>query len=148
MARRARPLVAARSAAGLGGARFPRLLAATATAFLPIPLSLGSIYSMNAMDLLLWAVALWLVTRILSGGDERLWLAFGVVCGLGLLNKISVLFLGFGLLVGLLLARRFSLLRSRWFWASGLVALAIFLPHLLWQHANGWPTLAFMANAG
>jgi len=147
LAAAATAFVAARIAAELGGGRFARLLAATATAFLPITLSLGSIYSMNAMDLLLWAVALWLVTRILSGGDERLWLAFGVVCGLGLLNKISVLFLGFGLLVGLLLARRFSLLRSRWFWASGLVALAIFLPHLLWQHANGWPTLEFMASA-
>ena len=30
---------------------------------------------------------------------------------------------------------------------AALLAFAIFLPHLLWQHANGWPTLEFMANA-
>jgi hypothetical protein len=27
------------------------------------------------------------------------------------------------------------------------LALALFVPHLLWQRAHGWPTLEFMANA-
>jgi len=30
---------------------------------------------------------------------------------------------------------------------KGKPAQVLFLPHLLWQHANGWPTLEFMANA-
>ena len=84
---------------------------------------------------------------VLSGGPERLWLAFGAAAGVGLLNKISVLYLGFGLLVGLVLARRWDVLRSRFFWAGGALAFVIFLPHLLWQRAHGWPTLEFMANA-
>jgi hypothetical protein len=49
--------------------------------------------------------------------------------------------------VGLVLARRWDVFRSRLFWAGGVLAFAIFLPHLLWQHAHGWPTLEFMANA-
>ena len=102
---------------------------------------------MNAFDLLFWALIAWILVRVLSGGRERLWLAFGAVAGLGLLNKISILYLGFGLVVGLVLARRWDVFRSRLFWAGGLLAFAIFLPHLLWQHANGWPTLEFMANA-
>jgi hypothetical protein len=69
------------------------------------------------------------------------------VAGLGLLNKISVLFLGFGLVVGLLLTRRWDVFRSRWFWIGGGLAGVIFLPHLVWQQLNGWPTLEFMANA-
>jgi len=72
---------------------------------------------------------------------------FGAVAGLGLLNKISVLFLRFGLVVGLLLARRWDAFRSRWFWIAGGLVGVIFLPHLVWQHLNGWPTLEFMANA-
>ena len=139
--------LAGRIALSLGGGPFAVALAAVATGLAPVALSLGSYYSMNVFDLLFWALIAWILVRVLSGGDERLWLAFGAVAGLGLLNKISILFLGFGLVVGLVFARRWDVFRSRRFWAGGLLALAIFLPHLLWQQANGWPTLEFMANA-
>jgi hypothetical protein len=139
--------LAGRVAGALGGGPFARALAGIATGLAPVVLSLGSYYSMNALDLLFWALIAWILVRVLRGGDERLWLAFGVAAGLGLLNKISVLYLGFGLAVGLVLARRWDVFRTRLFWAGGLLAGAIFLPHLAWQHANGWPTLEFMANA-
>ena len=139
--------LAGRTAAALGGGPFARALAGLATGLAPVVLSLGSYYSMNVFDLLFWALIAWILVRVLSGGPERLWLAFGAAAGIGLLNKISVLYLGFAVLVGLVLARRWDVLRSRLFWAGGVLAVAIFLPHLLWQHANGWPTLEFMANA-
>jgi hypothetical protein len=139
--------VAARVARELGGGLFARLLTGLAVALLPVSLSLGSTFSMNVFDLLFWAVLFWILARVLAGGDERLWLVFGAVAGLGLLNKISVLFLGFGLVVGLLVARRGDVFRSRWFWIGGGLAGLIFLPHLAWQQLNGWPTFEFMANA-
>jgi hypothetical protein len=139
--------VAARVAKELGGGPFARLFTGLAVALLPVSLSLGSIYSMNVFDLLFWAALFWILVRVLTGSDDRLWLAFGAVAGLGLLNKISVLFLGFGLVVGLLLARRWDVFRSRWFWIGGGLAGLVFLPHLVWQQLNGWPTLEFMANA-
>jgi hypothetical protein len=139
--------LAGRIAQALGGGPFAVALAAIATGLAPVALSLGSYYSMNAFDLLFWALIAWILVRVLSDGPERLWLAFGAVAGLGLLNKISILYLGFGLVVGLVLARRWDVFRSRLFWAGGLLAFAIFLPHLVWQQANGWPTLEFMANA-
>jgi hypothetical protein len=139
--------LAGRIARALGGGSFAVALAAVATGLAPVALSLGSYYSMNAFDLLFWALIAWILVRVLSDGPERLWLAFGAVAGLGLLNKISILYLGFGLVVGLVLARRWDVFRSRLFWAGGILALAIFLPHLVWQQANGWPTLEFMANA-
>jgi hypothetical protein len=139
--------VVARIAKELGGGAFARLLAGLTAALLPVSLSLGSIYSMNAFDLLFWAVLFWLLTRLLGGGDPRLWLAFGAVAGLGLLNKISVLFLGFGLVVGLVLSRRWDVFRSRWLWLGGGLAAVVFLPHLVWQQLNSWLTLEFMANA-
>ena len=139
--------LAGRVAAALGGGPFARALAGLATGLAPVALSLGSTYSMNAFDLLFWALIAWILVRVLSGGSERLWLAFGAAAGVGLLNKISILYLGFGLVVGLVLARRWDVFRSRLFWAGGVLAFAIFLPHLVWQHSNGWPTLEFMANA-
>jgi hypothetical protein len=139
--------VAARIAKELGGGLFARLFTGVVMALLPIALALGSVYSMNVFDLLFWAVLYWILVRVLSGKDARLWLAFGAVAGLGLLNKISVLFLGFGLVVGLVLSRRWDVFRSRWFWTGGVVAGVIFLPHLIWEQVNGWPTLEFMDNA-
>ena len=53
---------------------------------------------------LCWAALWWIVARYLRTGNERLWLLFGLVAGVGLENKISVLFLGFGVVCGLLIA--------------------------------------------
>lgn len=66
---------------------------------------------------------------------------------IGLMNKISMLFLGFGLFVGLLLTRQRKQLLSGWFWAGGAIAGLVFIPHIAWQMHYGWPTLEFMANA-
>jgi hypothetical protein len=139
----------------LGGGRFAQGLAMTAAIVAPLYLGLNGFYSMNAFDLLLWAAAAAVLIRILQGAgeraagtvDTRLWLLLGLVLGLGLMNKISVLWLGFGLFIGLVLtpARRFLLTRGPWL--AGILALVIFLPHILWQVANDWPTLEFIRNA-
>lgn len=135
------------SARALGGGRFAVALAGLAFGFSPVILSLASVLSMNSLDLLFWALGFRLLAALLAGGDERGWLLFGAIAGVGLLNKISMLFLGFGVVLGLLVARRWDALRSRYFWLGGLLAGALFAPHLLWQRANGWPTLEFMENA-
>jgi hypothetical protein len=139
--------VAQRLARALGGTSFASLLAGLATAVAPVYLSLFSILSMNAFDVLAWGLLFWLAARLLAGADPRLWLAFGAVAGIGLENKVSVLFLGFGLAVGLIVTRRWDVLRQRWPWLGGALAFALFLPHLIWQAAHGWPTLEFMENA-
>jgi hypothetical protein len=131
----------------LGGGGFAQTLAALATLLCPVYLSLFSILSMNAFDVLVWAAAFLVLARLLRTGDQRLWLAFGVLAGIGLQNKISVLFLGFGLTVGLGLSRRWDAFRSRYLWIGGGIAVLIFLPHVLWQMTHGWPTLEFMENA-
>jgi hypothetical protein len=136
-----------RIARTLGGRQWAELLAGTAAATAPALLAAAGYLSMNAFDLLFWALGFWLLARLFAGGDPRGWLALGVVLGLGLQNKLSVLLLGFGLAVGVLLTRQWPLLRSRWPWLGAMGALLLFLPHLLWQAAHGWPTLEFMANA-
>jgi hypothetical protein len=67
--------------------------------------------------------------------------------GLGLLDKISMLWFGFGLVVGLALTSHRRHLATPWPYAAGAIAFALFLPHVLWQVVNGWPTLEFMRNA-
>ncbi len=140
-------LLAGDIAADLGGGRWARVQAQLLTATAPIYLSLFSIYSMNALDVLIWAGLARIVVRILSGGSDRLWLGFGVLAGIGLENKVDVGLLGAGLVAGLALARRFDVLRSRWIWLGGACAAVLFAPHVVWQAAHGWPTREFVANA-
>lgn len=131
----------------LGGGRWARLLAQLLTATAPIYLGLFSIFSMNAFNVLIWAGLARLASYLLAGGNPRLWLAFGVLAGIGLENKFDVGLLGAGLALGLILGRRFDVLRERWLWLGGALAALIFLPHVLWQAHHGWPTREFVANA-
>ncbi len=140
--------LAGRIAGQLGGGLFARVLATVASLAAPIYLGVSGYVSMNAFDVLIWAAAASLLIRILDSGPSRLWLLLGVLLGLGLLNKLSVLWLGAGLLLGLVLSaegRRH--LRTPWPWLAGAAAGLVFLPHVLWQVANGWPTLEFIRNA-
>ncbi len=137
-------------AAEVGGRRFAQALAALSVALAPVLVSLFTYFSMNAFDLLLWALAWWLFARILRAGagtSTRTWLALGAVLGLALETKIGVLSLGLGLLVSLIVCRRWQLLRTRGPWLAAAVAVLLFLPHIAWQVQHGWPTLEFMHNA-
>ena len=63
---------------------------------------------MNAFEPLFWLLCAWIAIRIVKGASPRLWLLFGVVAGLGLENKHSMLVFGFALVVGLLLSGQAS----------------------------------------
>ena len=130
----------------LGGGPFAQALAMTATLVAPFDLALGQYYSMNAIDLLVWALCARIFLEIVLGGSERLWLVLGVVLGIGLENKISVLWLGGGLLAGLLLTPQRALLRTRGPWIAGAIAFLLFTPHVVWQIAHGWPIREFIRN--
>jgi hypothetical protein len=131
----------------LGAGRFGQLFAQVCVLVAPVYLALCHIFSMNAFDVLFWLAAFYILVLIFDGGSPKLWVAFGLVEGLGLENKISMLFLGFGLVVGLVLSRQRRHFLSGWFWLGGALAGLIFLPYVLWQIPNGWPTLEFMHNA-
>src|SRR4028119_224009 len=80
----------------LGGGRFAQLLAAVCALTAPVYLFMFHTFSMNPFDVLFWTLGALVVARIARTGDGRLWLLFGAITGLGLLNKHSVLFFGFG----------------------------------------------------
>ena len=131
----------------LGGGRFASALSALCVVAAPVLLGQGRYFSMNSFDILFWAAASYIVVKIMTGGSPRLWLLFGLVVGLGLQNKYSVGFLCIGLAAGLVLTTDRKHLTTRWFWLGALVAFLIFLPHLVWEMANGFPSLEFMRNA-
>ena len=131
----------------LGGGRFAQGLAGLAVIVAPTYLFTFHILSMNVFDVLFWTLASWVVARILRRGEPRLWLLFGLVAGVGLENKHSLLFLGFGVFVALVLTPARCQLATPWPWLGGAIAALLLLPNLLWEVRLGWPTLEFIANA-
>jgi 4-amino-4-deoxy-L-arabinose transferase-like glycosyltransferase len=129
----------------LGGSRRAQVLAAI-TAAVSGYLGAGHLDTTTDPDLLAWAILLWLLVKLLAGGDRRLWLVVGMTAGIGLENKDTMLFLGAGLAVGLVLARRWDVVRSPWAWAAIGIAVLLWAPNLAWQATNGWPQLT-MAQA-
>lgn len=131
----------------LGGRRGAQVLTALTVFFAPYYLAVSHFYSMNAFDVLCWTVLELLAVRILWRGEPRLWVWFGVVAGIGLQNKYSVAFFAIGLMAGLLSTPQRRQLASGWLWLGGALAAALFAPHVIWEAANGWPSLEFIANA-
>ncbi|HYM82463.1 MAG TPA: glycosyltransferase family 39 protein [Candidatus Limnocylindria bacterium] len=131
----------------LGGSRFAQGIAALSVLLSPVLLATTHYYSMNAFDLLLWTLAGSLILRALDSGRPLHWASLGLIFGIGLLNKISMLWLGGGFLIALLLTSHRRVLRTPWPWLAGLLAAVMFAPHVLWQIQHGWPTLEFMTNA-
>jgi 4-amino-4-deoxy-L-arabinose transferase-like glycosyltransferase len=136
-------LLAGLMAQQLGGGRFAQGLAALAVVVAPVYLAVNSLLSMDAFDQLLWVLAAYIVLLILKKDEPRLWLLFGLVVGVGLMTKVTILYFGAALVVALLLTRSRKYLLNKWLWLGGLLALVIFSPYLLWQIAHGWPTLEF-----
>ena len=131
----------------LGGGAFAQGLAGLGVLGSLIYLGMDHYYSMNALDSVLWAGSALLLLRALDREDALDWAGFGAVVGLGLLNKLSMLWCVAGLLLGVTASERRRLLFTRGPWLAGAIASLLFAPHLLWQVRYGWPTLEFMRNA-
>ena len=130
----------------LGGGRYAQLVAGLSILLCPAFLMTDSLLTMNAFEPLYWMGCIWVVARILRTGDARLWLWFGVLSGLGLENKHSTLSFGFAVTVALLLTHHRREFARQWIWIAGAIALALFLPNIIWQIRHHFPTIEDLAN--
>jgi hypothetical protein len=67
----------------------------------PIFWAYHAYHSMNAFEPLVWTGCTWLLVRLLRDDRPRLWLAFGLLAGLGLLTKHTTALFGVSVLIGL-----------------------------------------------
>jgi len=130
----------------LGGGRFAQALAALCSACAGVYLILGHLFTMNVFEPLLWMGCAYVVIRIVKTGNQRLWLWFGLLAGIGLENKYSMAVFGFAIVVGLLLTPERKAFASPWIWVAGAIAFLIFLPNLLWNFEHHFPFLELMRN--
>lgn len=130
----------------LGGGAFAQAVAGLAVIVSPILLAFASLFTMNALEPLFWTGCALVLVHIVRTGDSRWWLLFGVLAGLGLMTKHSTLLFGFATAAAVLLTPLRRELGRRWIWFGAGIALLIFLPNLIWQAANDFPTLEDLRN--
>jgi len=150
-------LLAGWMAREVGGQKFSQFFAALLVLLAPIYLTFDNFLSMNAFEPVFWMLCAAIVLRMVrvsgsvppdperkNAGGPHLWLLFGAVAGIGILNKHSMLFFGSGLTVGLLLTPARKQFARIGIWLGALIAFLIFLPNLLWEIHNGYPTIALL----
>jgi hypothetical protein len=127
----------------LGGEKRAVALASLA-AIIPIGfLGVDSLFTYDFLDKLFWVTNIYLLVIILKRGDLRLWLLFGLIGGLGVLNKISILFLCMGITVALCISPQRKYVFTKWYLLSKVIVIVFLIPFLYWQHVQGWPIVSF-----
>jgi Dolichyl-phosphate-mannose-protein mannosyltransferase len=139
-------VLAALIARELGGGRPARLLAAAGAATSLVLLGANWLFQTVTFDQVVWLTSLWIAARLLRTGDKRLWVALGAAIGIGLETKYTVIGLILGLAAGTLATSLRRDLTSRWPWLGLGATFLIFLPNLLWQVGNDWPSVQYTLN--
>jgi len=83
---------------------------------------------MDAFDQLFWVAGAYVLLLILKWARPRLWLAFALMAGLGLLTKLTLMYFGFAVFVALLLTPARWQLLTPWPWLGGALDLVFLLP--------------------
>ncbi len=138
----------------LNGGYFAITAACISLSLAPQFLGTNTYYSMNTFDWLFWSLADYLVISIVrfdhSAGPkaaQKLWIWLGLILGLGLLNKIDLLWFGAGLFVGLILTPQRKYFKTLQPYAAGIIAFVLFMPYVIWNITHNFATLEFMHRA-
>jgi hypothetical protein len=131
----------------LGGHRSAQALAMLGLMLTPQYIGVDGFLSMNSCEASFWSACVLAIIMILRGESSAgWWTFFGIVAGVGLLNKPSMTFFLVALGLGLLVTPQRKILFTRWAALAVALLLLIALPNVLWQIHNHWPTLEFLEN--
>ncbi len=131
----------------LGGNRTAMIIAALAVIAAPVYMVMGSFYSMNVFEILIWTGILYLIILLVQQEQPKYWLAIGVLMGLGLEMKHTMALYAVAIVAGMLLTGTRRLLWNRWFLGGIAACVVLIIPNLIWQYAHGFPSIEFYRNA-
>jgi hypothetical protein len=140
-------VVAAATTRVLGGSDEAAAVAAFATLACPMLLASGHWFQTIPFDQLVGSLAVLVWLHLLAGGESLWWLALGLLVGLGLENKWTMLLVVGAVALGTLVSGELrSDIVSPWPWLGVLGGLVLWGPNLWWQVRHGWPTVRFVRD--
>ncbi len=124
-----------------GGGILALVIASTAFLLSTGFLLFDTLFTPNVIEQFLWLLTTYIIFRMTSQSNPRLWIMIGILLGLSFMNKYSVLFYIIGFFIALMFSSYRKLLNSKYFYFSLILGIAIILPNILWQYIHGWPVI-------
>lgn len=130
----------------LGGSL--RLQALALLVGLTEPLLLGTfLFQTVVFDQCTWMVSLYLFLSIVTDRKPRTWILLGLALGIGLEVKFLILPLILGMAIAAFVTPALRQdLRTRYPWIGAALMFLIWLPNIIWQIANDFPTVSYIFN--
>ena len=125
-----------------GGKRYAMVLTGTFLMLSGLTI-FGSLYSYDDPSFVVWAAVLYCIVKMLKGSDQRLWLVVGALLGIGMLTKLTILFLGFAIFISLWMIRERAWYARPWIWLGAGISLLCAFPYVIWQWTHGWYFLSY-----
>jgi len=129
-------------------------------------ISSGIIMTPDAPSLLFWSLAVWLLAVLFIGSPPKeekvannpsvssryilnIWLAIGLLAGLGMLSKYTSVLLFLCMFIYVIISGK----NRRWLFTqypylAGIVALFVFSPVIIWNAHHNWASFAFQLKHG
>jgi len=131
----------------LGGSLRLQGIALLSAIAAPYLLASNWVFQTVTFDQVTWMVALYWFLRLVIDRRPRYWIYLGIMLGIGLEVKYTIIGLIAGIGIAVLLTPSLRMeLRTRYPWIAAAIALLIWAPNLAWQVAEGFPTLIYLAN--
>jgi hypothetical protein len=87
------------------------------------------------------------LAKLHQTGRGAWWLAIGLAFGVGMFSKYTTIFFAPSILIWLLLVpEQRKWLVTPWPWISGVIALAVFSPTLIWNAQHHWTSVLYQYN--
>jgi len=131
----------------LGGSLRLQAIALVAGIAAPLIVGSGDVFQTVIFDLAIWMVALYWFLCVAVDRRPRYWIYLGITLGIGLEVKYTIVGLIAGITIAVLLTPSLrKQMRTRYPWIAAAIVLVIWAPNLVWQVANGFPSLTYVAN--
>ena len=135
----------------LGGKKWAQIIGATAFLISPAFLGSNDLFQPVSFNQFCWFLSILVVIKIINAWDRgnnniRLWVVLGIVVGLSILTKYSVVFFYAGLFAALLLTTYRDLLKTKYPYLALVIALVIISPNLWWQYSLDFPIVRHMED--
>lgn len=130
----------------LGGGLIAQVLVLLCLTLSPVYVAIHAHILYDCFDHLFWALCLYVLVLLLTSGDKKYWIYFGVFAGIGLMGKLGMLWLGAGVVLAMLLTAERKYFATWQFWLGGAIALLIVAPYLVWIAQHQFLAIEYFIN--
>src|SRR5262249_35046531 len=102
------------------------------------------LFQPNFLDTFFWALATYMLIRLINSSEKKYFYWLGLTIGLGWQAKNSILFIAAAICLAIILTKNRKWLLEPHFYGAILLSLLIMAPNIWWQYQHRWPLVHHM----